>query len=137
MESERRQYISNDYLKELIKIVNSTLFCEFLLYFKIYKLWNGTLKKMTDPMVYESLRAYERIEWVHESCSGKIKCLLNLGSCFALLIIWIDYKGELIPKCKAIICDSRRELLTSLLNIRTYSKYLRETEEYIKVIISE
>jgi hypothetical protein len=77
MESERRQTISKPDLKELVNLVNSALFCEFLVYFKIYKFWNGTLKKMTDPMVFESLRAYKRIEWIHESWSGKIKCLLT------------------------------------------------------------
>lgn len=92
---------------------------------------------MTDPMVYESLRTYKRIEWIHETHSGKIKCLLNLGNKFALMLMWIDYVGDMVPKCKVILCDSRRELLTNHLNVYTYSKYLRETEEYLEVVISE
>lgn len=136
MEAERRQTFSKPCQKELIEVVNSALFCEFLVYFKIYKFWNGTLTKVTDPMIYESIRAYQMIEWIHESWSGRIKCLLNLGSSFALLNLWIDYTGDLIPKCKVILCDSRRELLTNFLSVSTYSKYLKETEEYVEVIVS-
>jgi hypothetical protein len=134
-ESERRQDLSKSELKDLVKIINSALFCEFLVYFKIYKLCNGTLKKLTDPMLYESLRHYERIEWIRETHSGKIKCLLNLGSCIAYLSLWIDYNGDLFPKCKVILCDSRKELINTYFSIAMYCKYLRETEEYIEVVV--
>ena len=133
----RRQIFNKEYHKELLGIIKSVLFCEFLVHFKIYRLCNGIQKKLRDPLIYESLRAYNRIEWIYESQSGKITCLLNLGLSFALMSLYVDYRGDLIPKCKVVISDSRQDLLTTLLSANKYKQYLNDTLEHIDIVIEK
>jgi hypothetical protein len=134
-ECARRQTLITKDDMELIDIINTALSCELLIHFKIYALWNGELKRVYDAKIYDSLRCYKFIEWIYESRSGKIKCLLNVHSYYAFLTLWTDYAGDFLPKCKVIISNSRKDLLSSVLSINKYEKYIQDTQEYIEIII--
>lgn len=134
-DASRRQTIVTEEQKELIDIVNSVLSCELLIHFKIYILSNGLLKQVYNSIFYEALRCYKLIEWVYESESGKVNCLLNVHSFYAFITIWFDSKYDFLPKCKVVLSNSRKELLSHELNLATYSKYIDETHEYIEIVI--
>ena len=133
----RKQDLTTEDTAEIVKLLKSALSCEFIVHFKLYKICNGLLYKITDPMAYDSLRMYKEIEWVHETKSEKFKYLLNLGTSFALVTLWVEYTGDFTAHCRVVFCDSREDLLRSQLNTSLYCKYLQETVEFIEIVVND
>lgn len=131
----RRQIINTQDQMELVDIINTVLACELLIHFKIYILWNEGLKRVYDSIIYDSLRCYKRIEWIHETRAGKVQCLLNVHTFYAFLTVWVDNSGDFLPKCKVVLSNSRKDLLSHELNLNAYRKYIEETHEFIEIVI--